>query len=362
MPITRLDFLKLSSVAATASAVPFKKMLNKNKIFKTTANGAVAIASANGLKGVELAYKLMTEEAADPLDAAIEGVKINELDPEDMSVGLGGLPNENGVVQLDASCMHGPSKRAGSVAALEDIATPALVAKAVMDYTNHIMLAGADAKKFATDLGFKEQNLMTERSREAWLRWRSRRSQGDNWLNLRDQIKTDWTSGTVHMSAMDLNGDLASVTSTSGISYKVPGRVGDSPIIGAGQYCDNNVGTAGSTGRGESVIKICGSFYIVEQMKAGASPEEACYEAIQRVIESTEDRLLVDGMPTFNLEFYALHKSGEFGGVRLYAPPGGRAVLAAANADGARHETIPHIYEYHEIPDPESDLGVPDEE
>ncbi|MFL5478480.1 MAG: isoaspartyl peptidase/L-asparaginase, partial [Gemmatimonadaceae bacterium] len=132
----------------------------------------VVIASANGIRGVARAYEMITKQNADTLDAIIAGVNIEELDPENQFVGLGGLPNEEGVVELDASCMHGPTKRAGSVGAIQDIATPSNVAKAVMDYTDHVMLVGAGARKFALQMGFKEQNLLTEKSRQDWLHWK----------------------------------------------------------------------------------------------------------------------------------------------------------------------------------------------
>jgi N4-(beta-N-acetylglucosaminyl)-L-asparaginase len=187
----------------------------------------------------------MQDEGADPLDAAIAAAKIQELDPEDSSVGLGGLPNEDGVVQLDASCMHGRTKRAGAVAALEGIATPSLVARAVMEYTDHVLLVGEGAKRFALDMGFEEQELLTEASRQRWLRWKANRSPDDNWLDHDGDVTLDGTHGTINVCALDSRGDLGSVTTTSGLSWKIPGRAGDSPIIGAGQYCDNRVGAAG---------------------------------------------------------------------------------------------------------------------
>jgi N4-(beta-N-acetylglucosaminyl)-L-asparaginase len=306
-------------------------------------------------------------EGADPLDAAIAGVNIQELDPDDQSVGLGGLPNAEGVVQLDASVMHGPTKRAGSVSALEDIATPSLVAKAVMDYTDHIMLVGAGARKFAIEMGFTPQNLLTEKSRQMWLRWRANLNPDDAWLDHPDDVKiatptrpprtSTWapafrqrgdesdthlfydangvahTYGTINMNAVTPSGDIGSVTTTSGLSWKIPGRIGDSPIIGAGQYCDNEVGAAGSTGRGEANIKVCGAFLAVEFMRQGMTPEAALMKVMERVIAMTEKRLVDDrGRPYFDLDFYAVNKRGEWAGACAYQ--GSR--FAVADANGAR--------------------------
>jgi N4-(beta-N-acetylglucosaminyl)-L-asparaginase len=290
---------------------------------------------------------MMSKDSADPLDAAIAGVNIQELDPNDQSVGVGGLPNEEGVVQLDASVMHGPTKRAGAVAALEDIATPSLVAKAVMDYTDHILLVGAGAKKFALQMGFKETQLLTEKSRQDWLRWKSRLNKNDNWLDHDDDVRINFTHGTINMCAVNANGDIGSVTTTSGLSWKLPGRVGDSPLIGAGQYCDNEVGAAGSTGRGEANIKVCGAFLTVELMRAGKSPEEACIEVMKRVIAMTEKRLLDDkGRPRFGLNYYAVTKDGRFGSACAYEG----AKFAIADASGASLVDCAYLFKKDEMP------------
>ena len=302
---------------------------------------AVVIASANGIRGVAKAYQMLGT-GADPLDAAIEGVKIQELDPEDDSVGLGGLPNADGVVQLDASCMHGPTRRAGAVGALEGIATPSLVAKAIMDHTDHIMLVGEGAKRFALSMGFTEQNLLTEKSRQEWLRWRSRLNPNDNWIEQEEKAAVRQTTGTINMNAVTARGDIGSVTTTSGLSWKIPGRVGDSPIIGAGQYCDNGVGAAGSTGRGEANIKVCGAFLTVEFMRQGMAPEQACLKTLERVVAATEPRLLDDrGRPRFNLNFYAVTKDGRYGAASIWSG----AQFAVADARGARLEKSAFLYQ-----------------
>ena len=378
MSVSRRDFLAAGATAAAGVA------LGSPLIAEIPAHAAagippasgfarpVVIASDNGIRGVKKAYDMIVA-GADTLDAIIAGVNIQELDPEDMSVGLGGLPNEEGVVQLDASCMHGPTKRAGAVGCLEDIATPSLVAKAVMDYTDHIMLVGHDAKRFALKMGFQEQDLLTEKSRAEWLKWKTRLSPNDAWLErpdsparpahptpaaprrtpqggkdlVYDQYGIAHTWGTINMNAVDANGDLSSVTTTSGISWKVPGRVGDSPIVGAGQYCDNTVGAAGSTGRGESNIKVCGAFLAVEFMRQGMTPEQAIMKVMERVIAMTEKRLLDDrGRPYFDLQFYALAKDGRFAAATAYEG----SKFAVCDAQGARHVDCAYLFKESERP------------
>jgi len=375
MSVSRRDFLATgaTAVAGVALGSPLLAEPPAATLGPRALARPVVIASDNGIRGVKTAYDMIAA-GGDTLDAIIAGVNIQELDPEDMSVGLGGLPNEEGVVQLDASCMHGPTKRAGAVACLEDIATPSLVAKAVMDYTDHILLVGADAKRFALAMGFKEQNLLTEKSREAWVRWKASRARDDAWLEPPaprpaaqppggatrrqppepsgkeleyDEHGVPHTWGTINMNAVDANGDLSSVTTTSGISWKIPGRVGDSPIIGAGQYCDNTVGAAGSTGRGESNIKVCGAFLAVEFMRQGMAPEQALIKVMERVLALTEKRLLDDrGRPYFDLQFYALAKDGRFAGATAY----GGAKFAVCDSQGPRHVECAYLFKGSERP------------
>lgn len=307
----------LTTVASPASAFP-APAVRRAQDFRTC-----VVASANGMRAVQRAYDLI-QQGMDTLDAVVEGVKIQELDPNDQSVGYGGLPNEEGVVQLDASCMHGPTKRAGAVGALEGIKTPSEVAKLVLKYTDHVMLVGEGAQRFALSYGFQVENLLTEASRQAWLHWRANRSPNDSWRDV-PAGESIWTpanrpTGTINCDAVNARGEISSVTTTSGLAWKIPGRVGDSPIIGAGEYTDNDVGAAGSTGLGEANIKVCGGFLTVEGMRRGLSPTDACLETLRRIVATTEARLLgPDGRPTFDISFYAVNKRGQYGGAALFS-------------------------------------------
>jgi N4-(beta-N-acetylglucosaminyl)-L-asparaginase len=377
---SRRDFLSAGAAAAAglvlprrSDASPVVHVVDHAGPTPAAAGRPVVVASDNALRGVKVAYDRLVA-GADPLDAAIAAVNIQELDPDDQSVGLGGLPNADGVVQLDASVMHGPTKRAGSVASLEDIATPSLVAKAVMDYTDHVMLVGPGARRFAIEMGFTPQNLLTEKSRQYYLRWKANLNADDNWLDHKDDVKiakpatpparssrrgtsgshvgfdergVPHTFGTVNVNAVTANGDIGSVTSTSGLSWKIPGRIGDSPIIGAGQYCDNEVGAAGSTGRGEANIKVCGAFLAVEFMRMGMSPEAALMKVMERVIAMTEKRLLNDrGRPYFDLSYYAVNKRGDVAGATCYE--GGS--YAVCDAQGPRQVKTVYLYKRDERP------------
>src|SRR5687768_17316104 len=314
LPVTRRTFLEASGLAAASVALPAVSPA----IIRRRASRPAAVSSSNGLRAVNRAMELVLG-GADTLDAAVEGVKIQELDPSDNSVGYGGLPNEDGVVQLDASCMHGPTRRAGAVAALEGIKTPSEVAKLVLKYTDHVMLVGEGAKRFALSYGFKEEDLLTPESRQMWLTWRANRGLDDDWLNVPENERLlARPTGTINLNVVNAKGEVSSVTTTSGLAWKIPGRVGDSPIIGAGQYTDNDVGAAGSTGRGEATIMACGGFLTVEGMRRGLKPTDACLETLKRVVRLTPPRLLKEGRPSFNLSFYAVNKQGDFGSASLY--------------------------------------------
>ena len=319
--LSRRHFLGAAAVLAAGAAAPAaaEPRLAAPFIRKSRVARFAAVASENGIRGVARAVELMTQ-GVDTLDAGVEGVKIQELDPKDMSVGYGGLPNEEGVVQLDASCMHGPSKRAGAVAALEGIKTPSEVARLVLKYTNHILLVGAGAKRFALSYGFKEEDLLTPESRELWLRWRANRGKDDDWVDVIDKVPMGVRpTGTINLNTINEKGELSSVTTTSGLAWKIPGRAGDSPIIGAGQYTDNEIGSAGSTGLGEANIMVCGGFLTVEHMRRGLAPADAALETLKRVVALTPPRLInQNGRPRFQLNFYAVNKKGETGCAALY--------------------------------------------
>jgi N4-(beta-N-acetylglucosaminyl)-L-asparaginase len=336
LPVSRRSFVGASGLAAASVALPSLSPA----ILLRGASRPAAVSSSNGLRAVNRAMELMLG-GTDTLDAAVEGVKIQELDPSDNSVGYGGLPNEEGVVQLDASCMHGPTRRAGAVAALEGIKTPSEVARLVLKYTDHILLVGEGAKRFALSYGFKEEDLLTPESRQLWLTWRANRGPDDDWLDVpENESMVARPTGTINLDVVNAPGDVSSVTTTSGLAWKIPGRVGDSPIVGAGQYTDNDVGAAGSTGRGEATIMVCGGFLTVEGMRRGLKPTDACLETLKRVVRLTPPRLLKGGRPRFNLSFYAVNKRGEFGSASLYPA----SYAAHDGKDGALRDTA-HLYE-----------------
>lgn len=313
----------------------------------------IVISSANGLACCARAMSLV-KAGKDTLEAVIAGVNLNEDDPKDTSVGYGGLPNEEGIVELDASVMHGPTRRCGSVAALRNIRNPSKVARLVMEQTDHIMLVGEGALRFARTMGLKEENLLTEESRLAWLVWRQSlkdRNGNNNWTDgldappgkptgrLRDlfpdadertlawawEVATNPPTGTINCLALNEKGEMSGVTTTSGLAWKIPGRVGDSPIIGAGVYVDQEVGGAGSTGRGEENIRVAGAHTIVENMRHGMSPTDACLDTLRRIARNYDNDAA--RLTKFDISFYALRKDGTYAGASLWSgrPRDGRA-------------------------------------
>ncbi|NNK47648.1 MAG: N(4)-(beta-N-acetylglucosaminyl)-L-asparaginase [Gemmatimonadetes bacterium] len=305
------------------------------------------VSSGNGLRATETALQAI-RDGLGTLEGVVSGVNRVEEDPEDQTVGYGGFPNALGTVQLDSQVYHGPTRGVGAVASLEGYVNPSRVALAVMRYTDHVILVGRGAARFAADMGFEKMDLLTAESREVWLSWRARLSDQDDYLVPEESGETisDFSDpggpaqgapgetlgaldsydgvrpmGTIHCSAVDTAGNLSAVTTTSGLFFKIPGRVGDSPLPGCGCYCDNDVGAAGSTGRGEAVIKTVGSHLIVEEMRRGAHPTDACLTALQRIVDWTvESRLLDDtGRPNFNVNYYAVNKRGETGGAAIWS-------------------------------------------
>lgn len=327
------------------------------------------VASANGLAATQRAFEIL-DGGGETLDAVVQGVTLVEDDPEDLTVGYGGLPNENGTVELDAAVMQGSTHQVGGVAGLQRFRHAAKLAKLVMEQTDHGLLVGEGASAFARAQGFPEENLLTDKARKIWLYWKQTNSSRDDWLppayadldqDVKDFFKLvddhgpsatvgfqrseaiDRPSGTVHCSAIDERGDISCVTSTSGLAFKMPGRVGDSALIGAGLYLDNAIGSCGSTGRGEENIRNCSSFAAVELMRSGKSPADAGKAILQRLVEhTTESRLLgKDGRPNYGMKLYLLAKSGEYAGVSLWGP----TKFAVTDADGTRLEECEYLFE-----------------
>ena len=290
------------------------KILSSKRMLRTSARSEAMLMCSRdlgwGKKILEPAWNKLVE-TKNILDAVEAGANVCELDPDDQSVGYGGLPNERGVVQLDASIMHGPTMKCGSVASLENIKTPCSVARLVMERSDHIMLVGPGALEFAKAHGFKEENLLTEEARLKWLEWKENMSDEDDWLPPVDGIykNKERKKGTVNVIGLGMNYDVAGITTTSGLFGKIPGRIGDSPIIGAGLYVDNEVGAAGATGRGEEVIRTCGSFLLVEKMKMGMSPQKACEAVIDRILEINSGNKKIN----FNVKMIAMNLNGEAG-------------------------------------------------
>ncbi len=325
--LTRRHLLRTGAAAAAATAVaPRRRAAAENPL------RPVAVASGNGLAAVKEAVARMLAGVS-PVAAAVAGVALVEADPEDVTVGYGGLPNEDGVVQLDAAVMDGSTMRAGAVAALERIKHPAQVALKVMQHTTRVLLVGEGALRFARAHGFPEENLLTERARKIWLHWKNTASPDDDWLELpedSDDPDIQWfekrfgrrlarPTGTIHLSACGGDGSLGCCTTTSGLAFKLPGRVGDSPLVGAGLYCDGEVGSAGATGHGESCMLTAGAHTVVEFMRQGASPQEACLETCRRIVRNTRLDYLKDaqGRPRNNVTLYAVNRAGEVGSAAL---------------------------------------------
>jgi N4-(beta-N-acetylglucosaminyl)-L-asparaginase len=361
--INRRDFMTTTAAAGlAAAAAPLASARGGPTMFVQSGVKPVVISSSNGFRVknggahncVETAFAKMTA-GDDVLDALIAGVNIVELDPLDDSVGYGGLPNADGVVQLDSSVMHGPKKSAGAVAAIEGVKTPSVVAKAVMEKTDHHLIAGGGAAQFARSIGIEVlADLNTPNSRAKWLQWKQ---QTDPLHYIKDPderaaaygkvmramvdaglVNANHIYGTINCNGVNAKGDICGVTTTSGMAFKIPGRVGDSPILGAGLYVDNEVGAAGSTGRGEANLYNLSSYLIVEEMRRGAHPKDAGMTALKRIQSNTVAKRLLNarGLPNFGIIFYILNRKGEHAGVTMYGP----GDYAVCDENGARLEKL----------------------
>ena len=358
--VNRREFVKAGAALGAVATGASSALAQAPTVLVPKSVKPVVISSANGNEyknggprtGVAEAFARMIK-GDDVLDCVIAGVNIVELDPEDDSVGYGGLPNADGVVQLDSCCMHGPKKRAGGVACIEGVRTPSLVARAVADLTDHHLIVGRGAAEFARRLGFKiEDDLNTDNSRKKWLEWK-RRLDPEHYLDpskreqaaaaarrsmvadgLLDPLKM---YGTINMSGVSPKGEICGVTTTSGMAFKIPGRVGDSPILGAGLYLDGAIGAAGSTGRGEANLYNLSSYLIVENLRRGMAPKDAGMDALKRIRANTvEKRLLTKGgLPLFGVSFYIVNAKGEHAGVSMYGISEGKPVrYAFCNENG----------------------------
>jgi len=318
------------------------------------------VSAHNGLPHLDAGMRVL-RTSGDTMDAVIAVVTPVEDDPDVNTVGYGGLPNENGIVQLDACVMHGPTRRCGAVGAIEKIKNPAQVARVVMERTNHVFLVGRGATQFAVDEGFQPVNLLTEKSRLAWLAWKARTSK--NWRpgldspdfnkQLAELLETpeqkSWApwirevvahppTGTINCLAVNAKGEMSGVTTTSGTAWKISGRVGDSAIIGAGLFLDQDVGGAGSTGRGEEDIKIAGGHTVVEMMRRGKSPTDACLEALHRVVRNYS--FDPSRLKMFDLQFFALNKDGVYGAASLWSSDANGHPLRYAVHDGTEAKAV----------------------
>jgi len=363
--INRREFVRVSVSAGAAAAglAGTREAFGRAPAVLTKLVAPVVISDRSGFtfrnggtqSCIERAFEGITRDE-DVLDAIFAGVNIVENDPEESGVGYGGTPNADGIVQLDSCCMHGPRRQAGGVAAIEGVRTPSLVAKAVMEVTDHHLLVGQGAQDFARNMGFTiEDDLNTPRTRERWLEWK-RRIDPEHYLDAARRARHGYEValemlaeglvdeshfwGTVNCNAIGPTGDICGVTSTSGLAWKIPGRTGDSPILGAGLYVDGGVGACGSTGRGEANLYNLTSFLIVEQMRRGMHPKDAGLAGLQRIKENTVERRLLkaNGDPAFNVRFFALNAKGEYAGVSMYAA--GETVYGVCTENGQEEATL----------------------
>jgi N4-(beta-N-acetylglucosaminyl)-L-asparaginase len=356
MSISRRDFLNSTIAGAVTlkSLTPAFVETADNQI-KHAAKLPVIVCSEYSYNWIDEGYKLLAG-GADTLDAAIQVIKGPEDDPNYQNVGLGGRPNEEGVVELDSCCMHGPTRTAGSVGGVRNIKNVSLVANAVRQHTGHVMLVGEGAERFAVAQGFPRENLLTEKSRKDWLLWKETHSDwwgpglassdwrkrfrspthADEWksrIQRMEEIATEIgippedrmesirsviypPTGTTHCSVLNEKGEMSGCTTTSGLAWKIPGRVGDSPITGAGFYTDQDVGSAGAIGSGEENIKVAGAHTIIENMRRGMSPLDAGMDTIKRIVRNYNGDK--ERLQFVDMVYYILHKDGAYAGVSLW--------------------------------------------
>jgi N4-(beta-N-acetylglucosaminyl)-L-asparaginase len=352
---TRRDLIRSAAILPVAAQLQGKR---------SDGGRPLVIAAKTYVKSAARAFEILSG-GGDPLDAILEGIHIVENDPEDVTVGYGGIPNEDGVVQLDAAVMDGRTMKSGAVGALEGIKNPSKVARLVMERTNRAFLVGEGALRFAKAHGFQAENLLTPRAHKIWLYWKEKLSGHDDWIESGSEEEKDpdirWyiekygvsdfrPQGTINCNAVTASGDLVGATSTSGLFFKLPGRLGDSPVIGAGLYVDNDVGACGSTGWGEGNIRGAGSHTVVELMRQGKSPEEAALAALKRIVAFAKDNRDASGRPAFQTVFYVVNKRGEFAGASVYDGIYGstgkfsRAQFAVADRSGARLLETAYLY------------------
>ena len=380
MKINRRNFIAAAAAASASLSLDLQAQTLPG--YKPPAAGPkpespVIICAANGYNYIDRGFQVLTD-GGDTLDAVMAVITGPEDDPNDDSVGLGGLPNEECVVELDSCCMHGPTRMAGSVAGVHDIKNVSLLAKTVMEHTGHVMLVGEGASHFGLVMGFPKENLLTERSRKTWQLWRETMSTDDWWgpglaspnykfpdtggdntelmpliekmekMAAKIGIGPEFRmaaiervlkppTGTINCSALNTKGEMSGATTTSGLAWKIPGRAGDSPIIGAGCYCDQDVGSAGATGNGEENIKVVGAHTIVENMRHGMSPEEAGMEVLQRIVRNFNGNM--HKLQYMDMTFYVLRSDGAYACVSLWeGPPDHKRRFAVCDHKGKRYE------------------------